>query len=68
MISVGERSGELDDAFSKVSDVYERSIETSLGGMLSLIEPILIVIMGGLVGFIVLSILLPIFEMSQIIE
>ncbi|MEE8423895.1 MAG: type II secretion system F family protein [Thermodesulfobacteriota bacterium] len=68
MIAVGERSGELDDAFSKVSDVYERSIETSLGGMLSLIEPILIVIMGGLVGFIVLSILLPIFEMSQIIE
>jgi general secretion pathway protein F len=68
MIAVGERSGELDDAFAKVSDVYERSIETSLGGMLSLIEPILIVIMGGLVGFIVLSILLPIFEMSQIIE
>ncbi|MFQ5900892.1 MAG: type II secretion system F family protein, partial [Thermodesulfobacteriota bacterium] len=65
MIGVGERSGEMDEAFLKVSQVYDRSIETSLGGLLSLIEPILIVVMGGVVGFIVLSILLPIFEMSQ---
>ncbi|MFQ5901412.1 MAG: type II secretion system F family protein [Thermodesulfobacteriota bacterium] len=68
MIGVGERSGEMDEAFFKVSEVYDRSIETSLGGLLSLIEPILIVVMGGVVGFIVLSILLPIFEMSQMIE
>lgn len=68
MIAVGERTGDLDGAFSRVSDVYERAIETTLGSLMTLVEPALIVIMGGIVGFIVLSILLPIFEMSHIIR
>ncbi len=66
MVAVGEKTGDLDKAFFMVSEVYEKSIETALGSLLTLIEPALIVIMGGIVGFIVLSILLPIFEMSQI--
>ncbi len=66
MITVGERSGRLDEAFLRVSRVYERSIETVTESLLSLLEPVLIVVMGLVVGFIVLSILLPIFEMSQL--
>lgn len=68
MIAVGEKTGDLDGAFSRISEVYERGIETTLGSLMTLVEPTLIVVMGGIVGFIVLSILLPIFEMSQMIQ
>jgi general secretion pathway protein F len=50
-----------------VAKAYEREVETAILGMTSLIEPLMIAIMGLAVGFIVLSILLPIFEMNQMI-
>ncbi len=67
MIGVGERSGRLEESFAMISRVYERSIETMTESLLALIEPVLIIIMGAVVGFIVISILLPVFEMSQIV-
>ncbi len=66
MVSVGEQSGELEVMLKKVSDAYEREVETAIIGMTSLIEPIMIAGMGAVVGFVVLSILLPIFEMNQL--
>lgn len=66
MVAVGEQSGELDVMLEKVSEAYEREVETSIVGMTSLIEPVMIVGMGFAVGFVVLSILLPIFEMNQL--
>ena len=51
----------------KVANSYEREVETAVMGMTSLIEPIMIVGMGAAVGFVVLSILLPIFEMNQLV-
>jgi general secretion pathway protein F len=67
MIAVGEQSGNLEGMLKKVSQAYEREVETAILGMTSLIEPLMIVGMGLAVGFIVLSILLPIFEMNQMI-
>jgi general secretion pathway protein F len=67
MIAVGEQSGNLEKMLKKVAKAYEREGETAIMGMTSLIEPIMIVAMGAAVGFVVLSILLPIFEMNQMI-
>ncbi len=67
MIAVGEQSGSLEIMLDKVAKAYEREVETAIMGMTSLIEPIMIAGMGLAVGFIVLSILLPIFEMNQMV-
>jgi general secretion pathway protein F len=49
----------------KVADNQEREIEITLGGLLSLLEPVMILVMGSVIGFIVLAVLLPIFQASQ---
>lgn len=67
MVSVGEKSGNLESMLKKVSSAYERDVETAIMAMTSLLEPAMIVVMGLAVGFVVLSILLPIFEMNQMI-
>ncbi|MDJ0667598.1 MAG: type II secretion system inner membrane protein GspF [Desulfobacterales bacterium] len=67
MIEVGEQSGELEKMLAKVADFYERQLEDQLLGLTSLMEPLMIVVMGLIIGFIVLSICLPIFEMNQLI-
>lgn len=67
MVSVGEASGQLEEMLGKVAEASERDVESSVLGLTSLIEPIMIVTMGLVVGLIVLSILLPIFEMNQMI-
>lgn len=67
MIEVGEQSGELEKMLAKVADFYERQLENQLLALTSLMEPLMIVLMGLIIGFIVLSICLPIFEMNQLI-
>jgi general secretion pathway protein F len=67
MIAVGENSGQLEHMLMKVSDAYDNQIETTVSGLTSILEPILIVFMGGIVLFIVLAVLLPIFEMNQMV-
>ncbi|HBI22646.1 MAG TPA: type II secretion system protein GspF [Nitrospiraceae bacterium] len=68
MITVGERSGELERMLSKVSDAYDNEVDTTVAGLTSLLEPVMILVMGVIVLFVVLSILLPIFEMSQVVR
>ncbi|RLC14754.1 MAG: type II secretion system protein GspF [Deltaproteobacteria bacterium] len=68
MILVGEKTGELENMLNKIADVYEREVESTVMSMTSLLEPVLILVMGVAVGFIVLSICLPIFEMNQLIR
>ena len=67
MVSVGEQSGDLEGMLHKIADAYEREVETRITGMTALIEPIMILMMAVVVGFIVISILLPIFEMNQMV-
>ncbi len=68
MIQVGEQSAELESMLNKMADVFEKEAESSIMSMTSLLGPILILLMGVVVGFIVISICLPIFEMSQLIR
>jgi general secretion pathway protein F len=68
MIQVGEQSGELEAMLNKIADVFEKEVETSVMRLTSYLEPIMILVMGCIIGFIVLSICLPIFEMNQLIR
>ena len=68
MIAVGERSGELEAMLGKVADGYEQEVESTLGTLTAVLEPITIVVMGGIVLFIVLAILLPIFEINALVR
>ena len=68
MISIGEQSGELDSMLNKIAETNEREVESSIIALTSMLEPVMILIMGLVVGFVVISILLPIFEMSQMIR
>lgn len=65
MISIGEESGALDQMLSKVADFYESEVESTLQSLTSAIEPVLIVLLGGMVGFIVVSLLLPLITAVQ---
>ena len=65
MIAIGERSGNLDKQLLKAAGSYEGEFKAALTRTLSLLEPLLILAMGLIVGFIVLAILLPIFELTQ---
>jgi general secretion pathway protein F len=67
MISVGEQSGALEVMLGKMASSYEREVEADIMGMTALIEPVMILMMGLIVLFIVVSILLPIFEMNQLV-
>jgi general secretion pathway protein F len=68
MVSVGEKSGELGKMLEKVAMGLENEAESDLRGLIALLEPVMILIMGVGVGFIAISILLPILEMSQIVR
>jgi general secretion pathway protein F len=67
MIQVGEQSGELEAMLNKIADVFENEVELSIMRITSLLEPVMILVMGIIVGLIVLAICLPIFEMNQLI-
>jgi type IV pilus assembly protein PilC len=68
MIQSGEDSGSLSDVLKDVSDFYARELKTVIKAVTSMIEPIMIVLMGVLVGFIAMSIILPIFKMSSLVS
>ncbi len=68
MIQVGEQSGQLEKMLTKIAEVYETEVESSIMRLTSYLEPVMILVMGSVVGFIVLSICLPIFEMNQLVR
>lgn len=63
MISVGEQTGALDDMLNKVADFYEDEVDTAVAAILSALEPMMIVFLGGTVGVIVVSMYLPMFKL-----
>lgn len=65
MIKVGEEAGSLEQMLKKISDFYEREVEANVEGTISLIEPVMIICLAIVVGFIVISIVMPMFEMFQ---
>jgi type IV pilus assembly protein PilC len=68
MIAVGEETGRLDEMLAKVSDFYDDEVETTLKGLTSLIEPLLIVGLGVIVGFIAVSVISPIYTLVGSIQ
>ena len=68
MISVGEETGALDVMLNKISDFYDMSIGYTIKKLTAIIEPLFLAIMGGMVGFIMVSMLLPIFDMMKILR
>jgi len=67
MIAVGEQTGEMEEMFNKIADIYDLQVETTLSALTSLLEPIMILMIGVVMGFIVFAILLPIFELTSAI-
>ena len=65
MIAVGEKSGQLEGMLESVSNAYDTEVENRVQILTSLLEPLMIVLMGGAVGFIAISILMPLIEMSS---
>ncbi|MGD8539105.1 MAG: type II secretion system F family protein [Candidatus Aminicenantes bacterium] len=65
MIGVGEATGTLDEMLTKLADFYDEEVEATVANLLSILEPILLIFVGGLVGTIVVSMYLPIFSLIQ---
>jgi type IV pilus assembly protein PilC len=65
MIAVGESTGSLDKMLDKVADFYELEVETLVAGLTKLIEPVLLVVLGGLVGGMLIAMYLPIFKLAS---
>lgn len=68
MIALGERSGQLEDMLIKIADTFDDEVDTTLSGIVSLLEPTMIVVMAAVVGFIVLAVLLPIFDINRVVQ
>lgn len=68
MISIGEKSGQLEDMLQNVATSYDAQVETRIAGLTSLLEPVMIVIMGAGVAFVVFSILMPIMQLNTFVQ
>jgi type IV pilus assembly protein PilC len=68
MVSVGEETGSLDTMLSKIADFYEDQVDAAVKALTSILEPVMIVIVGGIVGFIVISMYLPLFKVYDSIK
>jgi len=68
MVGVGEETGALDAMLDRIAEFYEEQVEASVKALTSILEPIMIIVIGGIVGFIVISMYLPLFEIYNHIE
>ena len=68
MITAGEQTGKIDNMLERISDFLDEEIETTLSGLTSLIEPLMIVVLGVIIGGMVICMFLPIFKMSEIVN
>lgn len=66
MINIGEKTGELENMLLQVSDSYDFQVKTSIAGVTSLLEPLMIIVMGCVIGIIVFSIMIPMFQLSSL--
>src|SRR6202012_3015067 len=68
MIDVGERSGQLEQMLEEVAHAYDLEVDMKMSRLTTLLEPLMILLMGGSVGFVVFSILMPIMEMNDFVS
>jgi general secretion pathway protein F len=68
MVAIGERSGQLEEMLLSVADSYESQVNVKIGALTALLEPLIIVAMGGVIGFVAFSILMPILQINSAIH
>ena len=68
MIGVGEETGALETMMTKIADFYEEQVAAAVKALTSILEPIMIVVVGGIVGFIVIAMYLPMFKVYDSIK
>jgi type IV pilus assembly protein PilC len=67
MIAIGEESGQLDQMSGKVADFYEAEVDDAVDALSSLMEPMIMVVLGGLIGGIIVAMYLPIFKLGAVV-
>jgi type IV pilus assembly protein PilC len=67
MVSIGEESGSLDAMLSKVADFYDQEVDDAVEALSSLMEPMIMVVLGTLIGGLVVSMYLPIFKLGNVV-
>ena len=67
MAAIGEEAGALDDMLNKVAEFYEEEVDTAVETLSSLMEPIIMVVLGGIVGTILVAMYLPLFNLGQVV-
>ncbi|RPI77248.1 MAG: type II secretion system F family protein, partial [Desulfobacteraceae bacterium] len=67
MISVGEATGALDTMLNKIADFYDAEVDAAVGALTAMLEPILMVFLGGAIGGVVIAMYLPIFKMASVV-
>jgi type IV pilus assembly protein PilC len=68
MIAVGETTGALDQMLNKIADFYDDEVDTAVSAITSLIEPLLMVFLGGILGTMIVGMYLPIFKMGEVVH
>jgi type IV pilus assembly protein PilC len=68
LVATGEQSGHVDDLLIKAADFYDREINVTVDSLASILEPFLIVILGGIVGSILIALYLPIFHVGKLLK
>jgi type IV pilus assembly protein PilC len=68
MIKIGEETGELDAMLGKIADFYEEEVDASISALTSIIEPIMIIAVGAVIGTIIISMYLPMFKLLTLIK
>jgi len=68
MIAVGENTGALDQMLGKIADFYDEEVDSAVEALTSLMEPVMLVLLGGMVGYFLVAMYLPIFNLASAIE
>jgi type IV pilus assembly protein PilC len=68
MVNIGEESGAIDEVLDKTANFYDEEVETAINKMTTMLEPLMIVIMAVIVGFVVIAMILPMFDMLKTVQ
>jgi type IV pilus assembly protein PilC len=68
MVSIGEESGSLDDMLARVANIYEQEVDDAVDGLTALLEPLIMAVLGVLIGGLIIAMYLPIFQMGSVIK
>jgi type IV pilus assembly protein PilC len=68
MVAVGEETGDIDGMLQKIAEFYESEVDAAVKALTSIMEPVMIIVVGGIVGVIIIAMYLPMFKIYELIE